>query len=41
MSEYPASQAREQLSELINKAAYGKERVINPSWQKAGGHCTY
>lgn len=28
MSEYPASQAREQLSELISKAAYGKERVI-------------
>lgn len=28
MSEYPASQAREHLSELINKAAYAKERVI-------------
>jgi prevent-host-death family protein len=28
MSEYPASQARDQLSELISKAAYGKERVV-------------
>lgn len=28
MSECPASKAREHLSELINQAAYSKERVV-------------
>jgi len=28
MSECPASKAREQLSDLINQAAYAKERVV-------------
>ena len=28
MSEIPASKAREQLSELINQVAYGKEPVV-------------
>ncbi|MEM0951731.1 MAG: type II toxin-antitoxin system Phd/YefM family antitoxin [Cyanobacteria bacterium P01_H01_bin.74] len=28
MPEYPTSKARDQLSDLINQAAFGKERVV-------------